>query len=237
MARLKVYRSKHGDCNVPKDCAEDPQLGGWVDRQRKGKRKLDRGEQSGGMTVARAAKLDALGFKWAGAGGSASSRLKSAAIRAQGAGLLACPVQRQQLGGRPGTLRMAEESKPSIDSAQQQAETAASLAAGADYSEKSRALDSLARLARLRESTFASDAPLVSGMDIPSTTVSEREQLVLPPGIGRAAEALAPHEGPPRRHVLAAYDLGKGAGAIFENLSAGHLRERNPERKRGETER
>jgi hypothetical protein len=77
------------------------------------------------MTAARAAKLDALGFKWAGAGGSASSQLKPAAIRALGAkSLLACPVPRQQLGGRPGAQRMAEDSKPDTDSAQQQLSTA-----------------------------------------------------------------------------------------------------------------
>jgi hypothetical protein len=62
LAKLKAYRRKHGDCNVPQGWAEDPRLGRWVDKQRTKKRKLDRGEPSEGMTVARAAKLKALGF-------------------------------------------------------------------------------------------------------------------------------------------------------------------------------
>ena len=64
LAKLKIYKRKRGDCNVPKGWAEDPPLGGWVDTQRKFKKKLDRGEPSAGMTAARAAKLDALGFAW-----------------------------------------------------------------------------------------------------------------------------------------------------------------------------
>ena len=32
--------------------------------QRKGKKKLDRGEPGGGMTAARSTKLEALGFAW-----------------------------------------------------------------------------------------------------------------------------------------------------------------------------
>jgi hypothetical protein len=31
--RLKKYKEKHGDCLVPQDWEEDPQLGGWVTRQ------------------------------------------------------------------------------------------------------------------------------------------------------------------------------------------------------------
>jgi hypothetical protein len=63
--KLKVYTEHHGDCNVPGSWAEDPQLGNWVHHQRTRKRALDRGEPSDGMTAARAAKLDALGFAWA----------------------------------------------------------------------------------------------------------------------------------------------------------------------------
>jgi hypothetical protein len=40
-------------------------LGGWVSTQRALKKKLDRGERSGDMTAARAARLDTLGFVWA----------------------------------------------------------------------------------------------------------------------------------------------------------------------------
>jgi hypothetical protein len=53
-----------GDCNVPGGWAEDPRLGKWVDNQRYLKRRLDRGEPSARMTVARAARLTALGFVW-----------------------------------------------------------------------------------------------------------------------------------------------------------------------------
>jgi hypothetical protein len=68
LAKLKEYKRAHGDCNVPQRWAADPRLGRWVSDQRKGKRGLDRGEpreRRNGMTAARAAKLDALGFVWA----------------------------------------------------------------------------------------------------------------------------------------------------------------------------
>ena len=65
LAKLKAYKQEHGDCNVQQGWAEDPPLGRWVDRQRQFKKKLDRGEPSKGMTAARAAKLEALGFNWA----------------------------------------------------------------------------------------------------------------------------------------------------------------------------
>jgi hypothetical protein len=66
LAKLNDYTREHGDCNVPRDWAEDPKLSNWVSSQRKGKKKLDRGEPSEarGMTAARAAKLEALGFAW-----------------------------------------------------------------------------------------------------------------------------------------------------------------------------
>jgi hypothetical protein len=63
LAKLKDYQRRHGDCNVPVAWAEDPQLGGWVGCQRISKRALDRGQPSG-MTAARAAGLEALGFVW-----------------------------------------------------------------------------------------------------------------------------------------------------------------------------
>jgi hypothetical protein len=52
---------------VPSGWVEDPKLGKWVVKQRQFKQrqfkqKLDRGEPSDGMTTARAAKLEALGF-------------------------------------------------------------------------------------------------------------------------------------------------------------------------------
>ena len=64
LAKLEAYKRRHGDCNVPRGWAEDKQLGTWVHNQRARKKKLDRGEPSVGMTVARATKLEALGFAW-----------------------------------------------------------------------------------------------------------------------------------------------------------------------------
>jgi hypothetical protein len=64
MAKLKNYKAKHGDCNVPSGWAEDPTLGAWVHKQRFYKRKLDRGEPSKGMTAARVARLTALSLNW-----------------------------------------------------------------------------------------------------------------------------------------------------------------------------
>jgi hypothetical protein len=64
LTKLKAYRRLHGDCNVSTLWAEDPKLGRWVREQRRCKRALERGEPSKGMTMARAAKLDALGFAW-----------------------------------------------------------------------------------------------------------------------------------------------------------------------------
>jgi hypothetical protein len=66
LARLTAYTAAHGDCSVPVRWAEDPRLATWVHTQRQLKRRLDRGEVSGGMTAARVAKLEALGFVWAG---------------------------------------------------------------------------------------------------------------------------------------------------------------------------
>jgi hypothetical protein len=50
---------------VPRGWAEDPKLGSWVAHQRRRKRALDRGEAGLGMTAARAAELEALGFSFA----------------------------------------------------------------------------------------------------------------------------------------------------------------------------
>jgi hypothetical protein len=65
LAKLKAYKIKHGDCNVPKGWAEDPRLGRWVCTQRQRNRMLDRGDPSEGMTAARVTRLEALGFAWA----------------------------------------------------------------------------------------------------------------------------------------------------------------------------
>jgi hypothetical protein len=68
LTRLEAYKEVHGDCDVPKRWTEDPRLGTWVHDQRARKKKLDRGDPSPGMTAARAARLEALGFAWAAVG-------------------------------------------------------------------------------------------------------------------------------------------------------------------------
>ena len=54
---LVEYKRKHGNCNVPHSCPENPQLGRWVfgqrNRRKRGRLEADRIEQ-----------LDALGFVW-----------------------------------------------------------------------------------------------------------------------------------------------------------------------------
>jgi hypothetical protein len=64
LAKLNDYKAEHGDCIVPRDWAEDRQLGIWVHNQRANKKHLDCSEPSKGMTAVRAAKLEALGFAW-----------------------------------------------------------------------------------------------------------------------------------------------------------------------------
>jgi hypothetical protein len=50
---------------VPWRWAEDLGLATWVSNQRVRKKALDHGDPSEGMTAARAARLEALGFDWA----------------------------------------------------------------------------------------------------------------------------------------------------------------------------
>jgi hypothetical protein len=64
LTKLAAYKAAHGHCNVPRGWAEDPKLAKWVNSQRTLKKKLDRGEPCEGMTAARAARLEALGFDW-----------------------------------------------------------------------------------------------------------------------------------------------------------------------------
>jgi hypothetical protein len=65
LARLAAYKAAHGDYNVPNRWPEAPRLGNWVKTQRAGKKKMDRGDPRLGMTAARVARLEALGFAWA----------------------------------------------------------------------------------------------------------------------------------------------------------------------------
>lgn len=58
IARLKAFRKKHGDCDVPTNYPDDPQLGRWLAMQRH-KRKI------GQLSPERAKSLDAQGVIWA----------------------------------------------------------------------------------------------------------------------------------------------------------------------------
>jgi hypothetical protein len=69
---LVAYKAKQGDCDVPYGWADDPRLGRWVHRQRRCKRALDCGQPSYGMTTARVAKLEAIGFAWEASGRNAA---------------------------------------------------------------------------------------------------------------------------------------------------------------------
>ena len=64
LTKLEAYKREHGDCNVPQGWAEDPRLANFVQKQRAEKKVLDRGGASPGLTAARVAKLDAIGFTW-----------------------------------------------------------------------------------------------------------------------------------------------------------------------------
>jgi hypothetical protein len=64
LTKLEAYKREHGDCNMPQGWAEDPRLANFVQRQRVEKKVLDRGGASPGLTAARVAKLDAIGFAW-----------------------------------------------------------------------------------------------------------------------------------------------------------------------------
>jgi hypothetical protein len=56
-AELKRYKDEHGHCNIPQDWASNPQLGTWVDVQR-------RGANRGTLSLDRKSRLTVLGFVW-----------------------------------------------------------------------------------------------------------------------------------------------------------------------------
>jgi hypothetical protein len=61
---LQAYKDEHGDCNVPPAYEQNPGLGAFVIFQRMGKKRLDRGEESPGITAERVEVLDAVGLEW-----------------------------------------------------------------------------------------------------------------------------------------------------------------------------
>jgi hypothetical protein len=60
---LKLYKEKHGDCQVPTHYAENPKLGRWTHTQRHQRRLQVKGKKSC-ITNERVALLDQLGFSW-----------------------------------------------------------------------------------------------------------------------------------------------------------------------------
>merc|ERR1740139_1144236 len=61
--QLAAYKEEHGDCRVPRDYAQNPQLGKWVARLKNQYRKQQKGEKSN-MTEGKKNKLERLGFVW-----------------------------------------------------------------------------------------------------------------------------------------------------------------------------
>jgi hypothetical protein len=54
---LTDYQKRFGDCNVPQEWRENPQVGRWVAAQRRARRQ-------GKMTRERIGRMDSLGFEW-----------------------------------------------------------------------------------------------------------------------------------------------------------------------------
>ena len=63
LEELKEYQSRHGNCLVPQQYPENPQLGTWVSNQRKQYR-LMKEDKPSPMTPERVKKLEELGFVW-----------------------------------------------------------------------------------------------------------------------------------------------------------------------------
>jgi hypothetical protein len=63
MEQLRQYKAQHGDCLVPKEWPENPQLGSWVANQRKLYRALLHGKPSS-LTIERRVELESMGFVW-----------------------------------------------------------------------------------------------------------------------------------------------------------------------------
>eukprot|EP00980_Cylindrotheca_fusiformis_P003752 scaffold833_cov92-Cylindrotheca_fusiformis.AAC.6 len=63
LKELKLYKEKHGDCNVPLHFQDNKQLGRWVDKQRTYYKHRQEGKKSS-MSDERISKLEDLGFAW-----------------------------------------------------------------------------------------------------------------------------------------------------------------------------
>ena len=91
---------------MPKSWAEDPGLGRWVGTQRTLKKALDRDDPSKGMTAARAAKLEALGFAWQLSAAELSKRESQSSGTRDDAGWEAKLVKLQNYQRRHGDCNM-----------------------------------------------------------------------------------------------------------------------------------
>jgi hypothetical protein len=63
LEQLRQYKVRHGDCLVPREWPENPQLGSWAASQRKQYRSLLNGKSSS-LTKERRVELDSMGFVW-----------------------------------------------------------------------------------------------------------------------------------------------------------------------------
>ena len=62
VVKLADFKAEHGHCRVPQKA--DLKLGGWVEKQRAAKKRLDAGDSGPWITAERVAKLEAIGFDW-----------------------------------------------------------------------------------------------------------------------------------------------------------------------------
>lgn len=60
---MQTFKVKHGDCNVPRNYPDNPQLGQWISTQRVQFRLLAEGKRTA-MTLDRAQLLESEGFIW-----------------------------------------------------------------------------------------------------------------------------------------------------------------------------
>ena len=62
---LVAYKDTHGgSCNVPRGYAENPQLGNWVNNQRKQYKKFQQDPSTSPMTQERIERLESIAFEW-----------------------------------------------------------------------------------------------------------------------------------------------------------------------------